>query len=107
MSKHGKNHSDESPEAASPEASGGECGGAWADVHSAGDAVRLAKGELHKAQEFYQRVRRETADRVEAVRNKTVGDLLDDGLGVVRKHPVTGLTVALAVGVFLGRLLKR
>jgi ElaB/YqjD/DUF883 family membrane-anchored ribosome-binding protein len=107
MSKHDKHPSDDGPEPTAPEASGGECGNAWADVHSAGDAVRLAKGELHKAQEFYQRVRRETADRVEAVRNKTVGDLLDDTLGVVRKHPVTGLTVALAVGVFLGRLLKK
>ena len=92
---------------ASPEASSCECEGSWAEVHSAADAVRLAKGELHKAQEFYQRVRRETADRVEAVRNKTVGDLMDDALGTVRKHPVTGLTVALAAGIVLGRLLKR
>ena len=89
------------------DASGRECGSPWADVHSAADAVRLAKVELQKAQEFYQRVRRETADRVEAVRNKTVGNLLDDTVGVVRKHPVTGVAVALAAGIFLGRLLRK
>ncbi len=107
MSKHDKNSSDAGAETAPPEASPGECHGAWAEVHSAADAVRLAKAELQKAQEFYQRVRRETAGRVEAVRNKTVGDVLDGTLGAVRKHPVTGLTIALAVGVFLGRLLKK
>ncbi len=107
MSKHDKNPSDEMPGSTAPEAGDDSCGGGWTEVHSAADAVRLAKAELQKAQEFYQRVRRETADRVEAVRNKKVGDLMDDTLGVVRKHPVTGLTVALAAGIFLGRLLKR
>ena len=86
---------------------GGECGHPWTKVRSAADAVRLAKAELHKAQEFYHRVRRETSDRVEAVRNKTVGDLLDDAIGVVKKHPAAGLAAALAVGICLGRKLKR
>ena len=95
------------PESTPSEATGGECGHSWAKVRSAADAVRLAKAELHKAQEFYHRVRRETSDRVEAVRNKTVGDLLDDAIGVVKKHPATGLTIALAIGIFLGRKLKR
>jgi ElaB/YqjD/DUF883 family membrane-anchored ribosome-binding protein len=107
MGKHDKHPSDEMPGSTAPEAGDDSCGSAWTDVHSAADAVRLAKAELQKAQEFYQRVRRETADRVEAVRNKKVGDLMDDTLGVVRKYPVAGLTVALAAGIFLGRLLKR
>jgi ElaB/YqjD/DUF883 family membrane-anchored ribosome-binding protein len=95
------------PESNPSAAAGEECGHPWAKVRSAADAVRLAKAELHKAQEFYHRVRRETSDRVEAVRNKTVGDLLDDAIGVVKKHPAAGLAVALAVGIFLGRKLKR
>ena len=68
MSKHDKNPSDVGGETAARIAAG-ECR-AWAEVHSAADAVRLAKAELQKAQEFYQRVRRETAGRVEAVRNR-------------------------------------
>ena len=87
MSKHDKNSSDMGGETAAPEAAPGECHGAWAEVHSAADAVRLAKAELQKAQEFYQRVRRETADRVEAVRGKTVGDLLDGTLARCASTP--------------------
>ena len=84
----------------------GECHGAWAEVHSAADAVRLAKAELQKAQESTSgsAARRPTASRRSAQdRGRPAGR----HAGRVRKHPVTGLTIALAVGVFLGRLLKK
>ena len=101
--KHHKNPSQPAPE--QPENAGHAAG--WADVHSTADAVRLAKAEVLKAQELCQQVRREAAERAEAVRNTTVGDLLDGALDTVRKHPGTGVAVALAVGVFLGRIMKR
>jgi hypothetical protein len=108
MSKHKeKNPSGNGPDAAAGAACGGGHNSPWADVHSAADAVRVAKAEFQKAQEMYQKVRRQAAERVEAVRSTTVGDLLDDALGTVRKHPIAGLTAALLAGVCLGRLFRR
>ncbi len=98
------------PQPAGEQAEAGENAGhaaGWANVHSAADAIHMAKAEVVKAQEVCQQVRREAAERVEAVRNKTVGDLLDGALDGVRKHPGAGVAVALAVGVLLGRFLKR
>ena len=106
MSKHEKeNHSDNGPETA--DTCCGDHGSPWADVHSAADAVRVAKAEFQKAQEMYHKVRRQTAERVEAVRSTTVGELLDDALVPVRKHPVASLAAALLAGICLGRLFRR
>jgi ElaB/YqjD/DUF883 family membrane-anchored ribosome-binding protein len=108
MSKHdSKNHSHNGPEEAATDACGCEHGSPWADVHSAADAVRVAKAEFHKAQEMYHKVRQQTADRVEAVRNTTVGDMLDCTLSPVRKHPVASLAAAVLAGICLGRLFRR
>ena len=84
------------------------CGVAAADVlSSASDALRRAKAELKKAQEFYEDVRHRAAERVEAVRGKTVGEVLDGALHLVKKHPGTGLFAVAAAGFMLGRWLKR
>jgi ElaB/YqjD/DUF883 family membrane-anchored ribosome-binding protein len=76
-------------------------------IRSAADAVRKAKAELEKARQMYAEVRRKTAERVEAVRKTTVGDMLDGALGVVRKRPGAGLIAAAAAGFLLGRLFRR
>ena len=104
--KHHKNPSQPASEQPETAENTGYAAG-WADVHSAADALRLAKAEVFKAQELCQQVRHEAAERVEAVRNTTVGDMLDGALDTVRKHPGAGMAVALAVGVFLGRIMKR
>ncbi len=74
------------------------------EVQEAAEAVCKAKSELQKAQEMYQKVRKETTDRLKAVREKTVGDLIDDTLQTVKKHPGPGLIVAGVLGFLLGRL---
>ena len=76
-------------------------------VRKAADAVRLAEAELEKARQLYQKVRQEATDRLRAVRAKTVGDLVDGTLEVVKKHPGPGVIVAAMIGFFLGRLFRR
>ncbi|MGD0898426.1 MAG: hypothetical protein ABR915_11360 [Thermoguttaceae bacterium] len=78
-----------------------------ADISSATEALRRAKAELRKAQEVYEDIRRRAAQRVEAVRKTTVGELLDGTMGLIKKHPGPGLLAAAATGFFLGRWLKR
>ena len=77
------------------------------EVRGAAEAVRMAKAELEKAEQLYQRVRQEAVEQLQKVREKTVGDLIDGTLEVVKKYPAAGLIVAGAVGFFLGRLLGR
>ena len=76
-------------------------------VRKAADAVDRAKAELQKAQACYQKVRRETTDRLKKVREKTLGDLVDDILTLVRKHPGPGVILATLIGFFLGRTFRR
>jgi ElaB/YqjD/DUF883 family membrane-anchored ribosome-binding protein len=76
-------------------------------VRKAADAVRRAEAELEKAKQLYQKVRQEATDRLQAAREKTLGDLLDGTLEAVRKHPGPGLLLAVVIGFFLGRLLRR
>ncbi|MEE8452882.1 MAG: hypothetical protein V3R99_13235 [Thermoguttaceae bacterium] len=76
-------------------------------VHSAADAVARAEAELKRAQETFQTVRREATERLRAVREKSVGDLIDGTLATVKKHPGPGVLVAIVIGFFLGRLFRR
>lgn len=76
-------------------------------VERAAEAVRRAEAELDKAQQLYRKVREETTDRLRAAREKSVGDLIDGTLALVKKHPGPGLIVAAAIGFFLGRLFRR
>ncbi len=76
-------------------------------VQKAAKAVRRAEAELEKAQQLYGKVRQEATDRLKAVREKSLGDLIDGTLEVVKKHPGPGLIVATMIGFFLGRLFRR
>jgi len=76
-------------------------------VQKAAEAVRRAEAELQKAQQLYQKVRQEATDRLKAVRQKSVGDLIDGTLEMVKRHPGPGVMVAAVVGFFLGRLFRR
>ena len=76
-------------------------------VHSTAETLRCAKAEFEKAQAFYSQVRRQAAERLEAVRRTSVGDVLDCSLNAVKRHPVAGLTIAALLGFYLGRLFRR
>jgi ElaB/YqjD/DUF883 family membrane-anchored ribosome-binding protein len=78
-----------------------------ADSCSAADALKRAKAELEKAQAFYESVKQQAADRMKAVRETSVGDVIDGTLKTVKRHPAAGLTLAALLGFFLGRLFRR
>ncbi|HBO42612.1 MAG TPA: hypothetical protein DD670_01485 [Planctomycetaceae bacterium] len=76
-------------------------------IRSAADAVHRARLEFEKAQQVYDEVRREAVERIEKVRETTVGDLIEGTLDAVRKRPAVGLGIAALIGFFLGRLFRR
>jgi len=76
-------------------------------VRCAADAVARAEAELRRANEAYQTVRQEATERLQAVREKSVGDLIDGTLETVKKHPGPSVLVAVVIGFFLGRLFRR
>ena len=73
----------------------------------AAEAVRLAKLELEKAQKIYADLRRQTAEKIEDVRGKKVGELVDCTLDTVKKHPGPSLLVSVALGFCMGRWLQK
>ena len=81
----------------------GEC----PEVHLAAEAVRLAKMELEKAEKFYADVCRQAADKIKAVRETTVGDVIDKTLVTVKRHPGPSVIISAAMGFCLGRWFQR
>ena len=77
------------------------------EVAAAEEAVRRAEAELSKAKAAYARVRRQATEQLKRVREKRVGDLVDDGLKLVKKHPGPSVLLAAVVGFWLGRLFRR
>jgi ElaB/YqjD/DUF883 family membrane-anchored ribosome-binding protein len=76
-------------------------------VCSAAEALRRARAELKTAQAFYKQVRQQAAERLEAIRRTSIGDVLDCSLKAVKRHPAAGLTIAALIGFYLGRLFRR
>ena len=77
------------------------------EVRNAAEAVRMAKAELERAEQIYQKIRQEAVEQLQKVREKTVGDLIDGTFEAVKKYPAAGLIVVGAVGFFIGRLFGR
>ena len=77
------------------------------EVAAAEAAVRRAEAELKKANELYRNVRRQATEQLKQVREKTLGDLIDDTLKLVRKHPGPSVAIATLIGFCLGRLFRR
>jgi len=73
----------------------------------AAEAVRLAKLELENAERFYADVRRKAAEKIEEVREKKVGELVDCTLAAVKKHPGPSMIVSIALGFCMGRWLQK
>ncbi len=108
MSDEAKNNQAEQPAAAATGAEKNdvekcEC----PEVHLAAEAVRLAKMELEKAEKFYEDVRRQAADKIKAVRETTVGDIIDRMLVTAKRHPGPSLIISAALGFCLGRWFQR
>jgi ElaB/YqjD/DUF883 family membrane-anchored ribosome-binding protein len=102
-----------SPSSSPPETNTQATGGAEQEadrsprVQKAAEAVRRAEAELEEAQQLYQKLRQQGTDRLKAVREKSVGDLIDGTLELVKKHPGPGVLMAALIGFFLGRLFRR
>ena len=77
------------------------------EVCSAAEALKRAKAEFEKAQAYYEKVREQAVERVKAVRETSVGDMIDGTFDTVRRHPGAGLTIAAMAGFLLGRLFRR
>ncbi len=108
MSNETKNDQSAQPAGAATEAEkcadvAGEC----PEVHLAAEAVRLAKVELEKAEKFYEDVCRQAADKIKAVRETTVGDVIDKTLVTVKRHPGPSMIISAALGFCLGRWFQR
>ena len=77
------------------------------EVVAAEEAIQRAEAELAEARELYQRVRRKATERLSDIREKRVGDLIDDALKLVRKHPGPSVVIAALLGFWLGGLFRR
>jgi ElaB/YqjD/DUF883 family membrane-anchored ribosome-binding protein len=77
------------------------------EVEAAERAVQRAEAELNKARELYREIRRKATERLSRVREKRLGDLVDDTLKLVRKHPGPSVVIAALIGFGLGRLFRR
>jgi hypothetical protein len=72
------------------------------------EAIRLASEEVRKAARLVLRsLRDETAVRLERLRKSPVVSRVDQVLDFVKKSPVQGALLALLVGFFLGRALRK
>jgi len=76
-------------------------------IEDAEEAVRRAQEELRRARQLYRRVRRQATDRLKRLRQATAGELVDGALRLVRQYPGPSILIAVAVGFFLGRSLRR
>ncbi len=59
------------------------------------------------AKKLYEQVREETVEKLKGAREKRVGELIDDTLEAVKRHPGLGVIVAAVIGFFLGRMFRR
>lgn len=76
-------------------------------LDAAEEAMAAARETLRKAQDDYAKVREKARHKMKGLREKNLGELVDDTLGYVQEHPALGVLGALFVGLFLGRLFRR
>jgi hypothetical protein len=73
----------------------------------AAEAVRIAKLELEKAQKIYEDLRQQAAEKIQEVRERKVGDLVDCTLDAIKKYPGRSLVVSVALGFCAGRWIQK
>ena len=74
---------------------------------SAADALKRARAELEKAQEFYESLRQQATERLKAVRETNVGTVLDGTVDAIKRHPGAALGVVAVLGFYIGRMFRR
>ena len=77
------------------------------EVSAAAEALKAAQEELKRAQENYHRLREQAAEKVDEIRDTTVGEVVDGALEVVRKYPGSSLLAAFAAGFVVDRWLRK
>ena len=77
------------------------------DVCAAEEAVRRAKAELQKARQLYRQARSRAVRGLRSIREASSGGLVEGTLKLVKQHPGPSLLVAVVLGFFLGRSLRR
>lgn len=77
------------------------------DIHSAADALAAAREELRKAEARYHDLRQRASEKMEKIRETTVGEMVDGALEVVRKYPGQSLLAAFACGFMFDRWLRK
>ena len=77
------------------------------EIRSAADALKKAQEELKKAQANYHHLREQAAEKIDEIRDTTVGDMVDGALEVVRKYPGSSLLAAFACGFMIDRWLRK
>ncbi|MDZ4783110.1 MAG: hypothetical protein SGJ19_22930 [Planctomycetia bacterium] len=77
------------------------------EIQAAEAALREAREQFERAQNYCQQLRSEAATEIESLRGANVGDLLDKSLAFVRRNPGAGVCFAAIIGYFLGRLFRR
>lgn len=77
------------------------------EVHAAEEALRQARTQFERAQQYYEEVRQQATEGLHRLREQNVGDVLAGTLEWVRKHPGPGVLSAVLCGFFLGRIFRR
>ncbi|MFZ5830017.1 MAG: hypothetical protein ACOY3P_08010 [Planctomycetota bacterium] len=75
-------------------------------VRSAAEAVHRAEEELERARAIYHDLKQQAAQRMEAVRKTTVGELLDGVTAIVRRFPGASVTLVAVLGFLVGFRLR-
>jgi len=101
------NASDTPAEPPLPPAEGPDEDEELSELDAARDAVRRAKEQLKDARREYGELRREAIGRLKQIREMSVGEVANETLKQVKRHPGPAVLVAAFLGFFLGRLFRR
>ncbi|MFT5522708.1 MAG: ElaB/YqjD/DUF883 family membrane-anchored ribosome-binding protein [Pirellulaceae bacterium] len=78
-----------------------------AELENAASQVQAAREALTAAQEHYEQAREQAAEKIEELRDTTVGELVDGVLEFVKKNPAAGVFASGIIGFIIGRISKR
>jgi ElaB/YqjD/DUF883 family membrane-anchored ribosome-binding protein len=77
------------------------------EIRAAEEALRSAREQFEKAQQYCQLLREESAADLRDLRSANASELLDKTLQFVKKNPGVGVSLAALLGFFLGRIFRR
>lgn len=77
------------------------------EVQAAEETLRKAREQLRRAEEQYRAACATASERWERLRQRRLGDLLNDAQKFTRERPGQSLLIVGALGYLLGRLFRR